>query len=650
MRATLAVLVPLLLALPARAQLDVLALSPSMNASNVAPNAQIVVDFDRAVNPASLPPSAPHFHILGGVTGPITGTLTLENGDQRLRFTPSKPFAAGEVVNVELDRFVQAQDATFLRPGGWSWSFRVRAGTALKSFEEIDSMTVRTTPSVSARVYGGGPADYDHDGWVDIAGICEDSSDVRMFLNQGTGTGLFDPFLVPTNPVGSTPSPNEHADFDGDGHLDLVTANTGGTNVSLLLGNGDGTFAARTNWTVGSGPHGIAILDADGDGDLDVATSNTGVNNVALILNNGLGGFGPPTFFEGGGDGEYALCAADMDNDGLTDLVVGAIQSQEVIVHLSNGNGTFTAQPAEDAGGAVWMMQAGDLNNDGNMDVTCANSFSGNGAAILGDGNGGLGTPQTVPACSHSVATDVGDLDGDGDLDWAISCFGGSSFEFYENDGAGNFTFDQSITADANGSCAALVDIDNDRDLDVLLFDEIADTIRVERNLNPATHQVCQPGVAGVIACPCGNPPSGAPRGCNNSSATGGAMLTAAGNPSLGADTLVFQTSGQRPTALSVVLQGNAIAPSGIVYGQAVRCASGSLKRLYVKPAVGGSITAPQGLEPSVSARSAALGSVITPGQHRWVLVFYRDPTVLGGCPASSTFNATGTLDVSWVP
>jgi hypothetical protein len=642
---------PLLLASSAAAQtLNVVSLSPTINASNVAPNAPIVVEFDRAVNPATLPPFAPHLHVSGSIQGVITGGLTFENSNQRIRFTPTKSFAAGEIVQVELDHFVLAQDGSPIRPGAWSWSFRVRAGQATRVFQQIDSMTVRSIPSVSARVYGGGPADYDGDGFVDIAGVCEDARDVRVFLNRGDGTGFFNPFLVPTNPVGQTPSPNEHADMNGDGKLDYMTANTGGTDVSLLLGNGDGTFHAQTTWTVGSGPHGLALLDANGDGALDIATANTGANNVALLINNGSGSFASPLLFDGGGDGEYAIVAADMNNDGMTDLVVGCINSQVVTVLLSNGNGTFSMQTPVGAGGSVWMMQAGDLNNDGYMDVTCANSFSGNGSAMLGDGIGGLGPPQTVPACSDPVATDVGDLDGDGDLDWVLSCFGGSSFEFYVNDGTGHFTHDQSIPADSNGSCAALVDIDNDRDLDVILFDEIADTIRVLRNLNAPVQSVCQPGVAGVIACPCSNPPSGAPHGCDNSAATGGAVITASGNPSLAADTLVFTTSGEKATALSVVLQGNAIAPSGLVYGQGVRCVGGTLKRLYVKAAVGGSITAPQGGDPAVHARSAALGSPIVPGQHRWVLVYYRDPTVLGGCPASSTFNATGTLDVSWVP
>ena len=160
----------------------------------------------------------------------------------------------------------------------------------------------------------------------------------------------------------------------------------------------------------------------------------------------------------------------------------------------------------------------------------------------------------------------------------------------------------------------------------------------------------CDPGAGGVAACPCGNPPSAAGRGCDNSSATGGASLAAAGTASIAADTVVFTTSGEKPTATSIVLQGDASIPAGAVFGQGIRCAGGTLKRLYVKTAVGGSISAPQGGDPSVSARSAALGDPLAGGSTRYYGVYYRDPTVLGGCPATSTYNVTQSGSIGWVP
>jgi Tol biopolymer transport system component len=162
---------------------------------------------------------------------------------------------------------------------------------------------------------------------------------------------------------------------------------------------------------------------------------------------------------------------------------------------------------------------------------------------------------------------------------------------------------------------------------------------------------LCDPGVGGVIACPCSNPPSGPGRGCDNSSATGGAALAASGIAYLSMDSLVFTTSGEKPTATSILLQGNALASSGVVYGQGVRCVGGTFRSLFTKHAVAGGITAPDfgAGDPSVSARSAAKGDVIQSGQSRWYLVYYRDPIVLVGCAASSTFNATQTVAVDWI-
>ncbi len=166
----------------------------------------------------------------------------------------------------------------------------------------------------------------------------------------------------------------------------------------------------------------------------------------------------------------------------------------------------------------------------------------------------------------------------------------------------------------------------------------------------PTGTVVCEPGTNGVIACPCSNPPTTAGRGCNNSSGTGGAQLTTSGFARLGTDNLVLTTSGEKPGASSIVLQGSVSSSTGFTFGQGVRCVSGSLKRLYLKTAIAGSITAPGASDLSVSARSAALGSPIAPGMHRYYGVYYRDPVILGGCPAASGFNITQQLDVLWHP
>jgi hypothetical protein len=145
--------------------------------------------------------------------------------------------------------------------------------------------------------------------------------------------------------------------------------------------------------------------------------------------------------------------------------------------------------------------------------------------------------------------------------------------------------------------------------------------------------------------CPCLNSGTTA-HGCQNSAGTGGALLTATGTTS--PDTVVLHASGELPSALSIFLQGNAtVGP--VVYGDGLRCAGGILKRLYTGGASGGSISRPGMGDPSITARSAALGDPIPPGERRYYQVYFRDANP-GFCPAptGNTFNISNAVKVTW--
>jgi Tol biopolymer transport system component len=270
------------------------------------------------------------------------------------------------------------------------------------------------------------------------------------------------------------------------------------------------------------------------------------------------------------------------------------------------------------------------------------NHSSGNSASVSADG-------RYVAFLSAASTLVPGDTNGAFDIFVRDRRLGTTALVSVDSSGAqGNLDSDisgLSISADGRyvvfGSNATnLVTGDTNGATDVFVRD---------RSDSPFT-SLCDPGLAGVLGCPCSNPPSALGRGCDNSSVTGGAILSASGIAYLSMDSLVFTTSGEKPTAMSVVMQGNSAISSGVVYGQGVRCLGGALiRRLFIKQAAG-SISAPDpgAGDSAVSARSAAKGDVIQPGQSRWYLVYYRDPVVLGGCPSSSTFNATQTGRVDW--
>lgn len=479
MKRTLIALVTCFLPAVTLAQLTVTSTSPSLNA--IAPvNTQVVINFDRAVNTATV--DGDSIRVSGQWSGAGPGTFAFSNGDQTVTVTPTRPFSAGEMVFVNLSHDLVAADTTPLRAAGYAFQFRTAVNSAGADFNELDTFSNRIA-GAQTRIYGASAADLDNDGYLDLTTVNEVSADVRVFMNRADGSGLYEPMLAPQG-IGVEASPHAPADFNNDGNLDLCVSATSSQSVWILLGAGNGTFSSITEIPVGGEPHGIQALDVDGDGDLDVVNSNTGSNNLALMLNNGAGVFGAPSYFEGGVNGEYGLAAADMNADGITDLVVAGRNGEEINTMLGNGNGTFTAAMVtpQDAGGQTWVVVVGDVDGDLDLDAAAANNGSGTIGVLLNQGNGTFAAPTVINIGSHLPSVRLGDLDGDTDLDMVVSSYGGGFWSWYSNNGSGTFTLVEEFEAPNNPSCAVLYDADNDGDLDLALFDEIADIVRLMRN------------------------------------------------------------------------------------------------------------------------------------------------------------------------
>ena len=169
------------------------------------------------------------------------------------------------------------------------------------------------------------------------------------------------------------------------------------------------------------------------------------------------------------------------------------------------------------------------------------------------------------------------------------------------------------------------------------------------RELAPAVADPFCFGDGVAAPCPCGN--SGRLyRGCQNSDFTDGAFLAASGSASLSSDTLFVTSSRGKGQALSVFLQGD-VAVDPMSYGDGLRCVAGTLKRLYVRNAFGGVVSAPVGAELPFSARSAQLNDPIAAGTSRFYQVMYRDP-VASWCPnpPGNSWNVSNALAVVWSP
>jgi hypothetical protein len=618
-------------------QLHVVGTEPQRHALTAPDAAPVRIEFDRALDPLTVPPSAATVTLFGKVSGVAAGTFTLENAGRTLRFDPASPFEAGEEVVVVVARSVAAADGSPMRSAGFAYTFRVASAPAALVFVENQELTTRTPQHPFTRVYGGQGCDVDGDGTPDLCIINENTNDVRVFLNENTGHGTFANFLAPPSVVGNTPSPNDNADLNGDRHIDLVTANTTSNTVSVLMGIGDGTFQPAQHYVVGATPRGLALFDVDGDGDTDIVAGALGGNHVTVLRNDGAGQFGSPSTFDGG-PSEYGLAAADFDNDGIMDLAVSAAGEQRIRVYRGNGDGTFTFSSSSPSGGVGWMLACGDVNGDGDMDVTTANGGTNNVAFLLGNGLGQLSAPTIFATPGLTTATDVGDLDGDGDLDWVISSFGGGVWELRENDGLGNFTLRTTFQAAANPACVIVLDIDGDRDLDFVLLDEIADLLTVMENTAPA-ESFC----AGETACPCGNDAAaGSGTGCVNVTGLGG-LLRSTGSSSVSLDDLRLEATQLSPVTFGLVFMG----PTSSVatpMGAGLRCASGSLVRF----AAGGTGAAGTHVEgPGLIAATQPLGPAhaINVGETWAFQVWYRDS--LGACPV---YNVTNALRITFRP
>jgi hypothetical protein len=224
--------------------------------------------------------------------------------------------------------------------------------------------------------------DVDGDGDLDLLTANSGSNTVSIRLNNGTGS-----FATPAtnaNPaVGSAPQSVVLGDVDGDGDLDLLTANYNDNSVSVRLNDGAGSFAApATNAepAVGNSPFSLALGDVDGDGDLDLLTANdSNGGTVSVRLNDGAGSFAAPATNAETTVGNYprSLTLGDVDGDGDLDLLTANDNyAGTASVRLNDGAGGFAA-PATNANPAVGSysqsLALGDVDGDGDLDLLTAN-------------------------------------------------------------------------------------------------------------------------------------------------------------------------------------------------------------------------------------------------------------------------------------
>ena len=267
--------------------------------------------------------------------------------------------------------------------------------------------------------------------------------------------------------VGNHPFAVAVADVNGDGKPDLVAANFYDGTVSVLLGNGDGTFQAQKTFDAGGHPVALAVADLNGDGIPDLTVTNNASNSVSVLLGNGDGTFQPPKTYAAG-ESPVGVAVADLNGDGKPDIITATLEDPffgNVSVLLGNGNGTFQPQRKFVVGFTPDSVAVADLNGDGKPDILTAN-YDSIVSVLLGNGDGTFQPQRTFAVGSVSVSVAVADVNGDGKPDILTANHGSNSVSVLLGNGDG--TFQPQKTFSVGPGAVAVADVNGDGIPDIL--------------------------------------------------------------------------------------------------------------------------------------------------------------------------------------
>ncbi len=287
--------------------------------------------------------------------------------------------------------------------------------------------------------------------------------------------------------VGIQPYSALAQDLDGDGRVDVATANGTSSNLSVFLGTAAGGFAAAggSPFPTGSGPSGAAVADFNGDGRRDIAVSNYADKTVSVLLGQPGGGWAQ----EGGGvqaaPGAGAVAVADVNADGRPDLLVPDFDAGGVSVLLRQAGGGFAAEngspPA--TGTQPRDLAAADFNGDGRPDMAVTNLGSDNVTVLLRQAGGGFAAENGSPFPVGTSPIDIAarDLNGDGRADLAIANYGSDNVSILLRQASGGFAADPASPIAAGNGTTGIVapDLNGDGRADLAFTNNLANTLSV---------------------------------------------------------------------------------------------------------------------------------------------------------------------------
>jgi hypothetical protein len=309
--------------------------------------------------------------------------------------------------------------------------------------------------------------------WVRLE-VGAQSYQVTVLLGNGDGT-----FAAPVHQtVAAKPAFIGIADLSGDGFADLVVGYIDLKGISVLLGDGSGRFAAPKDYPVGAGPRGAAIADLNGDQKPDIATRNFVDGNVSVLLNDGSGRFGGAKNFPAGSD-PRAVAIGDIDGDAKPDLVVANNGDATLSVLRGDGSGGFATPTTLSAGMAPRAVLIVDVDGDGKLDVLSANSGGNTVSLYRRAPAGGFLPVKTLATGMAPVALVVADFDGNGRLDLATGNAQSNDVSVHLSDGAGSFSAPSTVAVGKLPRSLTLADVNGDTQLDLVATNDDSNNLSI---------------------------------------------------------------------------------------------------------------------------------------------------------------------------
>jgi hypothetical protein len=397
--------------------------------------------------------------------------------------------------------------------------FPVTAPTSSVSLNRSDYATGSIPDSVVS-------ADFNGDGILDLAVANFGDNTISIFVGYGDGT-----FQSRVNyATGSNPSRVAVGDFNKDDKMDIAVADgagSSGNTVSVLLGNGDGTFQSHVDYQTGRGSVSVAVADINRDGNLDLSVGNYGpdylTGSVSILLGNGDGTFQAHMDYPAGVN-PVGVLVGDFNQDNELDLgVMNNNPPFGVSTLLGNGDGSFQKPIHNTAGTNPRAGIVADFNADGNLDLAIGNWLDNNFSILSGKGDGIFQPPVNYRVGNNPNGIMGGDMDGDGHLDLVTVNYTSNTLSIMIGDGDGTFQPHTDYPTDVGPSQSAVGDLNRDGLLDVVVTNQIANTLSVLLQAPPATD--CLPPPSGLVSWWSGDKTAGDVQGANNGVLKNGASF-----------------------------------------------------------------------------------------------------------------------------